>query len=154
MPDSDVVLHVAVLADEAVNAEGALENLKKGWVQFPSRSALAEDLWVAQLSSYLDGIVDQRVEHVRVWLEANLERFKAEHASIDNLRRTFATIGAQMKADVELCKVKCSKCNLLCLRSRRHSSSEPHDCGTSHVCPQYCDYSDEHFDEEAICGLP
>ncbi|KAL1696787.1 hypothetical protein GGG16DRAFT_43139 [Schizophyllum commune] len=154
MPDTDAVLHVAVLADEAVNAEGALEDLKKGWSQFSSRSALAEDLWVAQLSSYLDGIVDQRVDHVHTWLEANLERFKAEHASIDNLRRTFATIGAQMKADVELCKVKCSKCNLLCLRSRRHSSSEPHDCGTSHVCPQYCDYSDEHFDEEAICGLP
>lgn len=154
MPDTKAVFHVSVLAGENTDPEFALATLRKGWTEYSTRHAMAEDEWVARLSFYLEEIVDQRTEHVFEWLDINLERFRAEHANIDNLRRTSASISAQMKADIELCKVKCSKCNLLCLRSRRHSSHEPHDCQTDHRCPRPCDYAEDHIDEGNNCGLP
>ncbi|KAL1684093.1 hypothetical protein EV122DRAFT_200466 [Schizophyllum commune] len=154
MPDTNAVFHVSTLAGEVHDAEAALTVLRRSWSEYDSRINSTEGAWVADLSSYLDDLVNMRVEHVHAWIDANLERFKAEHANIDNLRRAFASVSAQMKADVELCKVKCTHCNLTCLRSRRHSSNEPHDCQTDHQCPRPCDYEDDHMEDQAGCGYP
>lgn len=154
MLDTVAVFHISTLAGEAVDADSALAALRISWSGYRNRANSTESDWVASLSSYLEEIVNLRVAHVHAWLDANLQRFTAEHANIDNLRRTFASIGAQMKADVELCKVKCSRCDLICLRSRRHSSSESHDCQTNHKCTLPCDFDDDHMDNEEDCGYP
>ncbi|KAL1691225.1 hypothetical protein GGG16DRAFT_113392 [Schizophyllum commune] len=154
--DSKAVFHVSVLVGETIDADNALLSLQEGWTEYATRGACAEESWVSSLSSYLESLFEQRTAHVLAWMDANLERFKAEHANIDNLRRTFSSISAQMKADVELCKAKCLTCNLLCLRGRRHSSHEPHDCQTDHECHHTCEYINYHEldDQQSGCGMP
>lgn len=154
--DSKAVFHVSVLVGETIDADNALLSLQEGWTEYATRGACAEESWVSSLSSYLESLLEQRTAHVLAWMDANLERFKAEHANIDNLRRTFSSISAQMKADVELCKAKCLTCNLLCLRGRRHSSHEPHDCQTDHECHHTCEYINHHEldDQQSGCGMP
>ncbi|KAI9455179.1 hypothetical protein BJY52DRAFT_1224795, partial [Lactarius psammicola] len=50
-------------------------------------------------------LVDLRVDHVKRWLDSNLERFEGGHAAIEDLRRSFDRLVIEMTANVQLCRV-------------------------------------------------
>lgn len=101
--------------------------------------------WVPALCSHLDTLGDARIMHVRDWLESNCSRF-ASHADIADLQRKFQDAVVQLKAGLQLCKMQCHQCRLVCVEPRHHPGT--HNCNTDHVCSTSCDYCNEH------CGLP
>jgi hypothetical protein len=132
--------------------ETALAILCKAWSHYNSRHDQLESDWISDLSSHLARLVDMRVLHVQEWISTNLARFKTEHANIEELRRALESAIVDIKANVELCKSKCSSCHLSCLLSRRHDSSELHDCQTSHHCSHICEFDEEHPEGPELCG--
>ena len=99
---------------------------------------------------YLTRLVDLRVAHVDKWLKSNIQRFQAEHASIEELRRTFNNAVIDLRAGVQLCKSQCSSCNLFCTQSRFHE--DEHDCLTSHECIHECTFCNQEMLSARICG--
>ncbi|KAN0136110.1 hypothetical protein V8E53_005970 [Lactarius tabidus] len=53
------------------------------------RQLMPDSEWVGELESHLSRLVDLRVNHVKHWLDSNLERFEGGHAAIEDLRRIF-----------------------------------------------------------------
>ena len=94
--------------------------------------------WIESFVSFLHGLIDLRVRHVRYWLDSNLERFQAGHSTIEDLFRRFDNMVIEMKANVQLCGVQCASCHLLCIRSRLHEGD--HNCKTSHKCMHDCTF--------------
>lgn len=134
--------------------ERSLAALRNTFSHIDLRQEKTDIEWTSELSSYLDRLADMRIDHVREWITSNLSRFKAGHANIDALRRMFDGAIVELKSNVQLCKMQCASCHLLCLRSRFHDPGEPHDCQTSHQCKQFCDFGDEHENEAKLCGYP
>ncbi|KIJ14073.1 hypothetical protein PAXINDRAFT_100399 [Paxillus involutus ATCC 200175] len=71
-----------------VPRENTLSILRQTWVLAPSRQHVPDPEWVDGLSEHLETIVNMRIEHVHEWLAANISRFQAGHASIDDVSRT------------------------------------------------------------------
>lgn len=121
--------------------ETALSSLRNEWASTHPRQRSPDTEWVSGLSSHLDSLVDVRVGHVRESISRNLSRFPSGHAKIDTLRRAFDSSEVDLRAGVKLCKTQCSKCQLLCTKSRSHEG--PHECQTSHECIHDCDFCGE-----------
>lgn len=134
----------------AADREHYLSILRNSWDQSGSRQHLDDSEWTADLVQYLTRLVDQRVAHVDKWLKLNIQRFQAEHASIEDLRRTFNSAVIDLRAGVQLCKSQCPSCNLFCIQSRFHEG--PHDCLTSHECIHDCTFCDEELLAPRVCG--
>lgn len=111
-----------------------LESQKPGTM----RQLMPESEWVGELASHLSWLVDLRVNHVKLWLDSNLERFEGGHAAIEDLRRSFDRLVIEMSANVQLCRAQCASCHLLCIRSRSHGGD--HDCQTAHKCLHQCEF--------------
>ncbi|KAI9511011.1 hypothetical protein F5148DRAFT_1274479 [Russula earlei] len=111
------------------------------------RQHIPDSEWIAELKSYLDELVDLRVNHVRTWLDCNLGRFQGGNAAIEDLRRRFGHMVIEMKTNVQLCGAQCASCLLLCVRSRLHEGD--HSCNTTHKCVHNCDFCE---DDVKICG--
>lgn len=136
----------------AGGCEVALAELCKAWELYGARENQADTEWAVNLSSHLNRLVDMRIEHVEAWISSNLSRFKASHANVEDLRRALEIAIVDLKANVELCKIKCSSCHLSCLLSRRHDPLDSHNCQTSHLCRHVCEFEDEHPDGNEKCG--
>ena len=106
--------------------------------------------WTVALASYISGLIDLRENHVRLWLDFNLERFQTEHATVDDLRRQFDNMVIEMRANVQLCRSLCTSCHLLCVRRRFHEGD--HSCQTAHKCEHGCKFCRD--DERKPCGTP
>jgi hypothetical protein len=128
-----------------------LSRLELAWPSFANRSDSAEEEWIAGLSEHLESLVQRRVDAVQSWVDLNTARFSDATASIEPLKREVHKIAGDLKASVQLCKMKCADCHLSCLQVRYHDGG--HDCATDHQCPRSCQYSDMHAAELA-CGLP
>jgi len=112
------------------------------------RQFIPDSEWVGELASHLSGLVDLRVNHVRLWLDSNLGRFQGGHAVIEDLRRRFDSLVIEMKANVQLCRAQCASSHLLCIRSRLHDGD--HGCQTSHKCAHTCEFCK---DSTKSCGI-
>ena len=155
MPDTTLQFYLSGSGTgNSEDRQATLATLRRSWDQFDQRSSKPDDEWIAELSLYLDNVSDMRVNHVREWVLSNLSRFKTSHANIETLRRAFEDATVDLKANVQLCKMECEECNLLCLRARGHAAEELHDCQTDHFCTHLCDFGDEHPEEEKECGYP
>ncbi|KIJ06969.1 hypothetical protein PAXINDRAFT_103161 [Paxillus involutus ATCC 200175] len=121
-----------------VPRENTLSILRQTWVLAPSRQHVPDPEWVDGLSEHLETIVNMRIEHVHEWLAANISRFQAGHASIDDVSRTFDSATVDLKSNVTLCKLQCNSCQLLCVKSRFHQGQ--HECQTDHSCIHECEY--------------
>ncbi|KAH8830110.1 hypothetical protein DL96DRAFT_1668099 [Flagelloscypha sp. PMI_526] len=133
-----------------------LQRLFGLWEGFSLRSSRLEAEWIQHLSGYLSGLADDRIQHVRDWIDANTERFKdgQQHAAIDEVYRHFESLAMELKVNVDLCKLQCEMCSLKCLKHRSHEVSDSHDCGTSHFCQHWCEFEEEHVDGAVRCGYP
>ncbi|KIJ09478.1 hypothetical protein PAXINDRAFT_87374 [Paxillus involutus ATCC 200175] len=142
LPDTEArffVANVEQLQNE--NGEEVLDALLTGWVDFDSRQFVPDAEWAEELSQYLEDLVDMRINHVRAWVRSNLTRFQASQASVLELQRVVESAIIDLKSSVQLCRMQCSCCQLLCIQNRHHDG--PHDCQTEHTCTQKCEFCAE-----------
>ena len=99
---------------------------------------------------HLTHLVDLRVAHVEEWLKLNTQRFQAENASMEELRRAFNSTVIDLRAGIQLCKSECEDCNLLCIQSRFHEGD--HDCLSGHDCIHDCTFCEEELLSKKQCG--
>ena len=98
----------------------------------------------------MTSLVELRVAHVDKWLKYNMQRFQAEHASAEKLRRTFNSAVIDLWASIQLCKSHCATCNLFCIRSHLHEGE--HDCLANHECIHNCTFCDKGLFNAIRCG--
>ncbi|KAN0136209.1 hypothetical protein V8E53_006069 [Lactarius tabidus] len=133
--------------------ERHLVTLLEHWRPSTPRQSKPDAEWIAGLSSYLQGLVDLRVNHVRLWMDLNLKRFQDRPAAIDDLRRRFDNIVIEIKTNVQLCRAKCASCYLLCARGLLHEGG--HNCRTSHECKHNCEFCELGLEVRfKPCGTP
>ncbi|KAI9460706.1 hypothetical protein F5148DRAFT_1276740 [Russula earlei] len=150
LPSDDTMAIFAIFEGETVqlvDIEMRLAALLKPRCPSVPRQHIPDSQWIAELKSYLDELVDLRVNHVRTWLDCNLGRFQGGNAAIEDLRRRFGHMVIEMKTNVQLCGAQCASCLLLCVHSRLHEGD--HSCNTTHKCVHNCDFCE---DEVKICG--
>lgn len=139
MPDTSSEFSLATGgAQQSSSREAALQVLSRAWGDHDSRQHVSEDVWVENLTAQIDTLVNLRIAHVNEWISSNVARFQSGQASIDELMREFESATVDMKSNVQLCKLKCAKCELLCVQSRLHDGQ--HNCQTSHTCIHSCDF--------------
>ncbi|KAG2136636.1 hypothetical protein DEU56DRAFT_857679 [Suillus clintonianus] len=136
---------------QSSSREAALQVLYHAWEGYDSRHHVADVVWIANLTAHIDSLVNLRVAHVREWISSNVARFESGQASIGELMRTFDSAIIDLKSNLQLCKLKCASCELLCVQSRLHDGQ--HNCQTSHVCIHSCDFC-ELFGEAKACSMP
>ena len=129
--------------------EQHLSVLIESWDRSGTRQQVDDSEWMSGLVEYLTHLVDLRVTHVEEWLKSNTQRFQADNASMEELRRASKSAVIDLRASVQVCKSECDNCNLLCIQSRFHEGA--HDCLTSHCCIQYCTFCEKQR-LERFCG--
>ena len=134
----------------AAEREHHLSILCDSWDRFGSRQHVDDSEWTSDLVQHLTRLVDLRVSHVEKWLKSNIQRFQAEDASIEDLRRTFNSAVIDLRAGIQLCKLQCATCNLLCTQSRFHEGD--HNCLTSHECIHDCTFCNLEGISARVCG--
>ena len=121
-----------------MDIERHLSALLEFWNHSTPRQSMPDSEWIERFVSLLHGLIDLRVRHVRLWLDSNLDRFQAGHATIEDLLRRFDNMVIEMRANVQLCGVQCASCHLLCVRGRLHEGD--HSCKTTHKCVHDCKF--------------
>ncbi|KAK0467152.1 uncharacterized protein EV420DRAFT_1507486 [Desarmillaria tabescens] len=152
--DSDARFFLDLSSRPSAERESTLDRLRCLWQYRHHRQEIPDGDWADALEQHLQRLADMRVSRVRAWIESNLSRFTATHATITELNRAFENAQVDLRSSVALCRMKCTNCNLLCVGSRRHDPDMPHDCQTSHQCIKPCEFTDEHTDEGKPCGFP
>ncbi|KAG9092892.1 hypothetical protein FS749_015351 [Ceratobasidium sp. UAMH 11750] len=114
------------------------------------RHILGDAKYVDQLQQRLFRDLDQRLEHVRHWIEKNVERFPTSNQDIRNVYSKFENAALVMRTTVRLCLSTCLECHLQCIRPARHSGA--HNCTTTHRCKHVCEVTEEHT-SPVSCGL-
>ena len=132
--------------------ERSLSLLVATWDMFDKRSDTFDREWIEDLTRYLDGLANDRVEHVHEWLQANTIRFKTDSPQFEDVRRLMDSLVVSLRTNIRLCALQCAECQLLCLRPKHHDGE--HDCSTTHSCTRLCQYDEEHESNPEHCGLP
>ncbi|KAJ7491893.1 hypothetical protein FB451DRAFT_510870 [Mycena latifolia] len=151
----DTSLRFFLSASDATHDErkSIMTTLQKSWDQFDARHQTSEVEWAAGLATFLQARAETRIKYVFHWIQSNLARFTSNHANMDLLQRDFESGAVDLRSNVEICRMQCASCNLLCLLRRHHDGGIPHDCQTTHNCPHPCDFGEEHAQPEK-CGYP
>lgn len=129
-----------------------LINLLGRWDRYATRQQEEDAAWVHDLDEYLAQVAALRLQHVEVWLTANMGRFMTDATVVDTIHRSFEATAVSLKVGVQLCKLSCADCQLLCLLGRHHDG--PHSCRTDHHCSHSCQFVDAHGGSSENCGLP
>ncbi|KAG0705087.1 hypothetical protein DFH29DRAFT_316434 [Suillus ampliporus] len=139
MPDTSSEFSLATGGpQQSSSREAALQVLSLAWGDYDSRQHVSEDVWIENLTTHIDSLVDLRITHVGEWISSNVSRFQSGQASIDELMRAFDSATVDLRSNLQLCKLKCARCELLCVQSRLHDGQ--HTCQTSHSCIHSCDF--------------
>jgi hypothetical protein len=155
-PDTHARFFVAdVEHSQVASREGVLDALITEWDEYGSRQLVPDAQWAEELAQYLENLAEMRIDHVRAWVKSNLTRFQAGHASVMELERALESTMIDLKSSVQLCQMPCATCQLFCIQSRFHEGT--HDCKTTHVCTQSCEYCAEADEleegEEKKCSM-
>lgn len=134
----------------ATDREQHLLTLIESWDRLGTRQQVEDSEWMSGLVEHLTYLVDLRVAHVEEWLKSNTQRFQAKNASMEELHRSFNRAVTDLRAGVQLCKLKCATCGLLCIQSRYHEGE--HNCMTSHKCIRHCTFCQKQLLAEKTCG--
>ncbi|KAG2051772.1 hypothetical protein BDR06DRAFT_958570 [Suillus hirtellus] len=148
MPDT--ASEFSLVEGQQSSHEAALHVLSRAWQDYDSRQHMADVVWVGNLTAHIDNLIDLRIAHVREWISLNVARFPSGQASIGDLMRTFGGATIDLKSNLQLCKLKCASCELLCIQSRLHDGQ--HNCQTSHTCIHSCDFC-ALFGETKACTM-
>jgi hypothetical protein len=151
-PDTRSCFHLDSQEQEPEARDSALRILRLAWEQTQPRQQVEDKLWISGLAAQLIRLADMRIKHVEKWLNSNLLRFKANNAYTEDLRRRYEAAKVELRTNVELCRMKCNACNLLCVKSRLHDPQDGHDCDTSHECLRPCDFCEGHVGKSRNCS--
>ncbi|KAI0052041.1 hypothetical protein FA95DRAFT_1484280 [Auriscalpium vulgare] len=150
-PDTPARFFLSMLSMAPAERERRLSILLRSWPAFESRQNMPDAEWAADLALYLNELVDMRTVHVQEWLDANLTRFQAGHASIDDLRRAFDALKIDLRSNVQLCRAQCTSCQLICVQGRQHEGE--HHCQTNHECSHICSFCEAEGLGRKNCGM-
>ncbi|KAG2340343.1 hypothetical protein BDR05DRAFT_889963 [Suillus weaverae] len=148
MPDT--ASEFSLTGQQSSSREVALHVLSHAWQDYNSRQHVADVLWIENLTAHIDNLTNLRIAHVREWISLNVARFPSGQASISELMRTFSSATIDLKSNLQLCKLKCASCELLCIQGRLHDGQ--HNCRTSHACIHSCDFC-ALFGETKACTM-
>ncbi|QRV84788.1 hypothetical protein RhiJN_12804 [Ceratobasidium sp. AG-Ba] len=154
--ESDIVLFVPSVSengateDEAVIGECLETQIDRHGQTLESRHNLGDSEYVRQIQERLFEDLDQRLGHVRNWINKNVERFPAGNQDIRGVYAKFENAALVMRGAVKLCLSTCAECHFQCIKPSRHSG--PHNCTTSHGCERLCEIQEGH-DSPVMCGL-
>ncbi|CAE7194406.1 unnamed protein product [Rhizoctonia solani] len=156
--ESSTVFFVPAISGISTQDEAEIENALDALVgsclagsTIGPRHIIGDRDYIELLQEQLDGLLHLRLEHVRRWLQVNVQRFPASSQDIRNIYSKIETMAHTMHTTVQLCTEPCSSCHYRCTRSYRHSGA--HGCGTTHRCLFPCGVSKDHPDP-VPCGLP
>ena len=79
--------------------------------------------WMENLMSYISGLIDLHVNHIRLWLDSNLKQFQASHATVEDLWRQFDNMAIEMRVNAQFCSTHCSPASPLILACVSHIDS-------------------------------
>jgi len=141
--------------ENAIENEAAIERALKALVtrhasSIGFRHNLNDTQYVELLQQRIYQDLDQRLEHVRHWIQINAKRFPSSNQDIRNVCSKLDSMALAMRASVRLCSSTCLSCHLLCIRPHRHSGI--HDCATMHRCEHLCEVTEDH-ESPVVCGL-
>ncbi|KAH9047481.1 hypothetical protein EDB83DRAFT_2317547 [Lactarius deliciosus] len=106
-----------------MDVEMHLSVLLESWNQSMPRQFTPDSEWIERFVSHLHGLIDLRVNYVRLWLDSNLERFQDGHATIEDLLRSLQN---------------CSQSQALWFTVAGHVGDE-HKCSALvHMCGEPC----------------
>ncbi|KAF8490084.1 hypothetical protein F5888DRAFT_1808365 [Russula emetica] len=88
----------------SAHVDSRLAALLESWNPSTKRQFMPDPDWTANLVSYINRLIDLRVNHVRLWLDSNLERFQSGHAAVEALRRQVDNMVIEMRSNVQLCR--------------------------------------------------
>ncbi|KAN0134234.1 hypothetical protein V8E53_008006 [Lactarius tabidus] len=91
----------------AADLEHHFSILRDSWDRSTYRQQADRSEWVSDLGQHLTRLVDLRVAHVEEWLRSNTQSFKAQNASMEELRRAFESAVIDLRASVQLCRSEC-----------------------------------------------
>ena len=131
--------------------ERRLATLRESWDLTNRRQYVDDSTWHSDLTQYLTYLIDLRVAHVESWLESNVRQFEGDHASIEEVFRTFGNAVIDLRVSVELCRSQCDSCYLVCVRSSR-MHRDGHDCLTHHKCIRDCSFCERDALPTKLCG--
>lgn len=135
LPPADIEVHLA--------------KLRESWGTSTPRQSMHDSDWTSKLASHIEELINLRVNHVRLWLDSNLQRFQADHATISDLHRRFDDMVIEMKMNARLCRAQCASCHLLCVLNRFHEGD--HSCETTHACLYNCRFCEG---DSRTCSIP
>jgi hypothetical protein len=151
LESNDTATRFAISSEQPIppgNVETHITALLESWNPTAPRQFIPDSDWVAELTSYINGLVDLRISHVRSWLNRNLGRFEGDHEAIEDLRRKLDNMVIELRTNVQLCGALCASCNLICIRSRLHEGK--HGCSTDHKCTHTCGFC---VADPGLCGI-
>ena len=134
-----------------LSKEDALRDICHSWPNYNNRLTIPDNEWTEMLSQYVNDLVTHRVDHVQAWVDSNLAKFGKSNAAMEELSRTMDAEVVEVRRAVQLCKIQCNQCHLLCLDARFHEG--PHNCSTDHLCKWNCQFEDAHVDGPEACSL-
>ncbi|KAF7370363.1 VWFA domain-containing protein [Mycena sanguinolenta] len=102
-PDTEKQFFLSSPDSSPAQRESMLATLQKSWDHFGKRPYTTEAEWVQELSAYLTGIAELRIEQVHSWISSNLSRFQTNNANIEMLKRIFETTIVDLRTNVEIC---------------------------------------------------
>ncbi|KAH9992107.1 hypothetical protein BJV77DRAFT_1003498 [Russula vinacea] len=135
----DTAAHFAVFEREKNPSSDVLTALWESWNLNTRRQFMPDPDWTESLASYINGLVDLRVNHI-----------PTGHATVEDLRRQLENMVIEMRTNVQLCRAVCASCHLLCVRRRFHEGD--HSCQSTHKCVHECRFCEDH--ERKLCGSP
>ncbi|KZW03814.1 hypothetical protein EXIGLDRAFT_4132 [Exidia glandulosa HHB12029] len=139
------------ILDDPAQREAALATICAAVGSIPERQDIADEDWMANLTTRVENLLDARISHVKDWVAVNATRFEG-HADIQQLVRIMDAGTLELRESVSVCRSECAECYLLCTLSKRHAG--PHNCQAGHSCKHDCSFVDEHDDGRVHCGLP
>lgn len=143
----------ADVTENEASAEQALETLVRTCEPATdTRFRMTDGEYLEALQKSIYGALDERLALVQQWLTVNIERFPQANQDVRNVIGKLNTAALAMRTAVRLCSAGCSSCQLLCLRTYRHSGE--HNCGTNHQCVFDCEVAEGHGQTDEPCGLP
>jgi hypothetical protein len=72
MPDSGLRLFLSTAGADVPAREIMLNDIQRTWDRFILRNDQTEEDWISGLTSYLNDVVELRINYVHEWMTSNL----------------------------------------------------------------------------------
>ena len=92
-------------------------------------------VWCSSFRRHMEEFVKRRISRVKDWIYVNTKAFRKDSSVTKLLQDAKINYFNPLRQFWTICKQKCQRCDLLCLKQGHHS--EEHDCYTNHECEHH-----------------